>query len=400
MHVAASRPAGTRHAPHLLLGRLVRVTLRHLPLADLMQAYRSSPEAFQRQFGRPVHDLDTVLALAESSLTHGFSSYFDVWLRADDTVIGHLRVDWSLQEEGLISLHGGSPLDDPRSPGHRRRAQALARREAWHLMLRAALDTPGVQRVATATAASNRAAQAFIAASGFRRTRILQLPDGRETLIHYRLIREWFEAASGPNKSEGATLDGGLDPWRPARVPTPAGVDQAPAVATYAQAGTNVPIPPGWTRIDAASAAHWIAASPTDFLRHLADAPPARPGREDLVQTLFFEAANGTHFFGYAAGHTSSPAQALIAIKPLPDRAGWWVLRGGPFPGQDPPASLRPWLDACFDHVPLGRVEAQVPDGYDAIRVWWCACGLSEEGVTEIDRHGRPLAITLARIAP
>lgn len=309
-------------------------------------------------------------------------------------------MDWSLQEEGLISLHGGSPLSDPGSPGHRRRAHALARQEAWCLMLQSALATPGVARVATATAASNRAAQAFIAASGFRRTRILQLPDGRETLIHYRLIREWFEAASDPSESAGATADGGLDPWRPARVLAATGAAHAPAVATHVPLDASVMTPPGWIRIDAANATRWVAASPTDFLRHLADAPPARPGREDLVQTLFFEAAHGTHFFGYAADPTGSMAQALIAIKPLPDRAGWWVLRGGPLPGQDPPASLRPWLDACFQHTPLRRIEAQVPDGYDDGLPWWRSCGLSVEGITEIDRHGRPLATTLARIAP
>lgn len=378
------------HAPACLQGHWVSVTPRRAPLADLMQAYLASPQAFERQFGRPVQDLGAVLALAESALAHGFSSYFDVRLRADGTVIGHLRVDWSLEEEGLIALHGGSPLQDPDSPGHRQRAHARARREAWQLMVQAALATPGVQRVGTATAASNRAAQAFIAASGFRRTRILQLPDGRETLVHYRLVRDWLGACAQP------ASEASLAAYRP---PAPRGTAPAPVAA--AQSDTP-PAPPGWTRIDASNAPRWIGASSTAFLHHLADAPPApvvHASRDDLVQTLYFEAANGTHFFGHEATEGPDPLQALIAVKPLPGRPGWWLLRGGPLAHHGTPPSLRPWLDDCFAHASLRRVEAQVPAHAGDALAWWRACGLGEEGTTEIDGQGHALATTLARVA-
>lgn len=372
-----------------LRGTRVAVVPRHAPLSDLVNAYQASPEAFRRQFGRPKHDQGMVLGLAESALAHGFSTYFDVHLLADDTTIGHLRVDWSLPEEGLICLHGGSPLDDPDSPGHRRRAHARAREEAWRLMVRAALATPGVQRVGTATAASNRAAQAFIAASGFRRTRVLHLPDGREPQIHYRLVRDWL----APDEATATTHSTGLTAWRPQAASVPE--HAAPAI----EPPETVPTPEGWHRLREADAAPWVQATPTAILQQLADAPPALTSREDLVQTLLFEAGHGTQFFGHPAPGTSDPAQALIAVKPLPGRPGWWMLRGGPLQPQQTPPNLRPWLDACFARAALRRVEAQVPAGAAPGLTWWRACGLAEEGATEIDRQGQPLAYALARVA-
>lgn len=373
-----------------LRGTRVGVVPRHAPLCDLVNAYQASPEAFRRQFGRPPQDQGMVLALAESALAHGFSSYFDVHLLEDDTVIGHLRVDWSLHEEGLICLHGGSPLDDPNSPGHRRRAQARAREEAWRLMVRAALATPGVQRVGTATAASNRAAQAFIAASGFRRTRVLHLPDGREPQIHYRLVRDWL----APDEVTTTDRSAGLAAWRPQATSAPE------LTVPASESPETVPTPAGWHRLQEADAAPWVQATPIALLQQLADAPPALTSREDLMQTLFFEAAHGTQFFGHPAPGTSEPARALIAVKPLPGRPGWWMLRGGPLQPQQAPPSLRPWLDACFERCALRRVEAHVSTGASPALTWWRACGLSEEGATEIDRQGQPLATALARVAP
>jgi len=247
---------------------------------------------------------------------------------------------------------------------------------------------------------SNRAAQTFIAASGFRRTRILQLPDGRETLVHYRVVREWFEAACDGRLPPRPANDAGLAPYRP--LPGAArGSDRALPPAESAQA---VPTPPGWTPIDEAGAPRWIDAAATAFLRGLADSVPDDAGREDVVKTLFFEAAHGTQFFGRAASphdlpHPAATAQALISVKPLPRRPGWWLLRGGPLSADRAPVSLRPWLDACFAQATLRRVEAQVPaDRADSL-AWWRACGLPDEGITEIDRHGQPLAYTLARVA-
>lgn len=381
-----------------LVGRRVRVTPRQQPLDSLVQAYAASPAAFQRQFGRPLRELDAVLEVARSAQAHGFSSYFDVQLLEDGSVIGHLRVDWSLQEEGLICLHGGSPLDEPGSPGHRRRAHARARQDAWLLMLREALATPGIERVGTATAASNRAAQAFIAASGFRRTRRLQLPEGRETMVHYRIVREWYEAALGVHPTAWIEAAAGIDAWRPApSMPAPS----QDTVATAAlDANTQlVQGPPGWTRIDTQAAPGWIEAASTEFLRGLADSPPRIATREDVVQTLFFEAAHGTQFFGHAHPGTSCAAPALIAVKPLPRRPGWWLLRGGPLAAQQRPPALRHWLDHCFEQSALRRVEAQVCAAQAGGLDWWRACGLAEEGITEIDSRGQPLAYTLARVA-
>ncbi|MEY2618588.1 MAG: hypothetical protein RL522_1590 [Pseudomonadota bacterium] len=381
-----------------LVGTHVKVTPRQQPLEDLVQAYKASPEAFQRQFGRPVQDAEIVLDVARSGQTHGFSSYFDVQLREDDTVIGHLRVDWSLREEGLICLHGGSPLDDPTSPGHRRRAHARARHEAWLLMVRAALATPGVERVGTATAVSNRAAQAFIAASGFRRTRLLQLPDGRETMIHYRLVRQWFETALGPQVSTLAACDEGLGTYRPPTAMAP--LQEATADPPPADRQQPMAAPSGWTRIGATEAPGWIDAAPTDFLRGLADTSAEGSTREDVVHTLFFEAAHGTQFFGLAERGQPAPAQALIAVQPLPRRPGWWMLRGGPLHPQPPPSTLRSWLDTCFTQDALRRVEAHVPTRQAANGLaWWRDCGLTEEGIAEIDSQGQPLAYALARVA-
>ncbi len=378
-----------------LLGEHVAILPRQAPLADLVQTYRSSPEAFRRQFGRPVADLGTVLEVAESALAHGFSRYFDVRLRADDTVIGHLRLDGSLQQEGLICLHGGSPLDDPHSPGHRRRAHARARAEAWHLMVRAALATPGVERVGTATAASNRAAQAFIAASGFRRTRVLHLPDGREPQIHYRLVRAWLPPATPDGDAPLAPP--GLTDWAAPLTASPCGTARPRDASDEPQ---GVPVPQGWCRIQAEDAAHWIEALPTDFLHQLADAPPPHASREALAQTLYFEAMHGTQFFGHPGGRRPPPARALIAVKPLPDRPGWWLLRGGPLASGSAPPPPRPWLDACFTRAGLRRVEAHIPaTPGDISLAWWRGCGLAEEGIIEVDGQGLPLAYALARVA-
>lgn len=377
------------NAPACLRGHQVAVVPREGSLDELVRAYRDAPETFRRQFGRPVDDLDTVLEIAQAARAAGFSSYFDVRLLADDRVIGHLRADWSLHEEGLVCLHGGSPLDDPHSPGHRRRSHDRARREAWHLMVRAALATPGVARVGTATSASNRAAQAFIAASGFRRIRMLHLPEGREPQVHYRLVRDWLPQA----EAQAIDATPGLQAFRPRAFNGPSHPMATPDL------NEAVPTPAGWYRLGETDATRWIEASSLAFLQHLADAPPAQATREDLVQTLFFEAAHGTHFFGHPAPDRADPGQALIAVKPLPGRPGWWVMRGGPLQAPHAPESLQPWLDACFARAALRRVEAQVaadnPLGLD----WWRGCSLSEEGITEIDRQGRALAYTLARVA-
>jgi len=41
---------------------------------------------------------------AEVAVAHGFCSYFDLQLLNTEQVIGQIRVDWSLENEGLISL--------------------------------------------------------------------------------------------------------------------------------------------------------------------------------------------------------------------------------------------------------------------------------------------------------
>ncbi len=362
-----------------LLGRRVKLVLRSRPLRELVSDYARlpSPHFFERQFGRPVSAIEQVIASAEAALAHGLSSYFDVCLLDTEQVIGHIRVDWSLDGEGLICLHGGSASGT--------RGQAQARQEGWQLMMMAALRTRGVRRLGTATALSNKPAQAVIAASGFRRTRVLRLTGGQEPMVHYRLVPAWF---TPPAALQSLPL-AGLDDFRPALQhaeprPVPELVPLAP--------------PPGWQAVNEANLAHWLLAlhGSAWFLEHLASQAVSGAGVQELLQQLRFEAACGTQFLGH---NSAGQADGLISLQSLPGRPGWCYLRGGPLRSSCPVEPVKTWLDALFGAGQLERAEAQAPADRLALRDWWLAAGLTEEGVTEVDEQGAALGLALARVA-
>jgi len=365
------------------------VRLRTAPIKELASQYLSHSESFRSQFGRPVEDIDTVAAIAQSSVACGFSSYFDIHLASDSGVIGHIRVDWSLPEEGTLGLHGGSPLVEVGESQHRRRDHASARREAWYLMVHAALASSGVVRVATATSVFNRAAQAFIAESGFRRIRLLHLPDGRETMVHYRILWNWL-APLLAERQYSFSLNGlGLDACRPSLMPL------GRQELSVAQA--QLPAPPGWQSADEIFAKHHLRNVPTDFLRQLTDASGPYGDREALIQTLYFDAAHGTCFFWLPS--TERTVAGVISAKPLPSRLGWWVLRGGIIEPEQVSAHVGPWLDEGFTCQRFQRVEVQVNRTPTNCIDWWKRSGLIDEGVLEINSNGEPIAYCLARVA-
>lgn len=365
------------------------VRLRTAPIEELVSEYLSHSESFRSQFGRPIEDVGTVVALAQSAVACGFSSYFDIHLASDNGVIGHIRVDWSLPEEGTLGLHGGSPLVELGESQHRRRDHASARREAWYLMVHAALESSGVVRVATATSFVNRAAQAFIAESGFRRIRLLHLPDGRETMIHYRILRNWFAPLLAERRYLFSLNGVGLDVCRPSLMPP--GTQELPAAQAQLSA------PPGWQSADEIFAKHHLRDVPTDFLRQLTDASAPHEDREDLIETLYFDAAHGTCFFWLPSADRT--VAGVISAKPLPSRLGWWILRGGVIEPEQVSAHVGPWLDEGFACKRFQRVEVQVNRASKNSLRWWKRSGLVDEGVVEINANGDPIAYCLARVA-
>ena len=362
-----------------LLGRRVKLALRSRPLRDLISDYANlpSPTYFERQFGRPVDGIEQVIASAEAAVAHGFCSYFDLHLLETGQVIGHIRVDWSLDSEGLICLHGGTPSGT--------RGQATARQEGWQLMMLAALRTRGVRRLGTATALSNKLAQAVIGASGFRRTRVLRLTGGQEPMVHYRLVPAWFT----PPAALQALPLAGLDDFRPAL---------ELAEPRHAPVLMPLPPPPGWQVVNETNLEHWLAAleGRTWFLEHLVSQAVSGADVQDLLQQLRFEAAYGKQFLGHSS---AGQADGLISLQSLTGRAGWCYLRGGPLRPSCSVQSVKAWLDALFSTGQLERAEAQAPADHLALRDWWLAAGLTEEGVTEVDGQGAALGLALARIA-
>lgn len=363
----------------VILGRRVKLSLRSRPLRELVSDYASlpSPSHFERQFGRMVSDIEQVIDAAEAAVARGFCSYFDLELLDTDQVIGHIRVDWSLDSEGLICLHGGTPSGT--------RGHAQARQEGWQLMLMAALRTRGVQRLGTATALSNKPAQAVIGASGFRRTRLLRLTGEQEPMVHYRLVPAWFSA---PASLQSLPL-AGLDDFRPAL----RSAEPRPPL----QFRPLVP-PPGWQAVTESNLPYWLAAVQGHpwFLEHLASQVVSGAGMPDLLlQQLRFEAACGTQFLGHSS---AGQADGLISLQSLPGRPGWCYLRGGPLRSSCPVQPVKAWLDSLFSTGQLERAEAHAPVDRVELRDWWLAAGLTQEGVNEVDSHGAALGLALARL--
>ena len=362
-----------------LVGRRVRLELRSRPLRELISDYAGlpSPIYFERQFGRPVGGIDQVIAAVEEAVADGFCSYFDLHLLETDEVIGHIRVDWSLESEGLICLHGGTPRG---ARGH-----ASARQEGWVLMMMAALRTRGVLRLGTATAMSNKPAQAVIAASGFRRIRVLRLTGGQEPMVHYRLVPAWL---TPPADLASLSLPG-LDDFRPPLKHSGLRPVEAPR---------QLPAPPGWQLVNESNQATWLAALQGNswFLEHLASQTVRGSSVHDLLEQLRFEATCGTQFWGHANGEL---ADGLISLQSLPARPGWCYLRGGPLLASCPVEPVQAWLDEMFNTGRLARAEAHAPADRPEMRDWWLTAGLTEEGVTEVDEVGAAMGVALARLA-
>lgn len=363
-----------------LAGSLVRLLPRIRPLRELVSEYAALPNAqsFERQFGRPIKKIEEVIASVEAAEENGFSSYFDLHLLASDERIGHIRLDWSIETEGLMSLHGGSPYGI--------RGQARARLEAWMLMVTAALNTQGVQRLGTATSLSNKQAQTFIAASGFRRTRVLHLTGDLEAMVHYRLVPKWFMPRNTPTKPlQRMSLDQFKPPLkRTALRPKPD--------------SERIAAPKGWQQVTETNQDQWLSVFKGRdwFMAHLARQFNATASSTDMLQLLRFEAMCGTQFMGHSTG---GQVDGLISLQTLPGRPGWCYLRGGAVLSSCPVYPVKQWLDQLFKMGRLLRAEAQAPAQTRLLHEWWLAMGFEEEGVTEVDQSGRAIEIAFARLS-
>jgi hypothetical protein len=360
-------------------GSLVRIATRNRPLRDMVYEYAklSNPVFFERQFGHPLHKIEEVIASVEAAEDNGFSSYFDIYLLTTDEIIGHIRVDWSIESEGLISLHGGSPYGT--------RAQACARLEAWTLMVRSALNTRGVKRLGTATSMSNKQAQTFIAATGFRRVRMVHLTNGLEAMIHYRLVSEWVSPAEPPMNR----LPSSLDPF----IPSLKRLELRPRPES-----DLISAPSGWQNVTEKNQEQWLTVFDRhDWLvAHLAKQYSGTSNVADMLEVLRFEAMCGTQFMGHS---TDGQVDGLISFQALPGRPGWCYLRGGAIRPSCPVEPVKNWLDQLFDSGLLLRAEVQSPAQHRALHEWWLGMGFFEEGVTEVSESGLPIEVAFARLS-
>jgi hypothetical protein len=286
-------------------------------------------------------------------------------------------VDWSIETEGLISLHGGAPYGT--------RGQARARLEAWMLMVTAALNTRGVQRLGTATSLSNKQAQTFIAASGFRRTRILHLTQEQEPMVHYRLVSQWLTQIIPRPPSPQLSLDKFKPPLKPIALrPKPD--------------SERIEAPNGWQQVTEMNQDQWLSVFKGRdwFTAHLARQFNATASSNDMLQLLRFEAMCGTQFMGHSTG---GQVDGLISLQTLPGRPGWCYLRGGAVLSSCPIYPVKQWLDQLFKMGRLLRAEAQAPAQTRLLHEWWLAMGFEEEGVTEVDQSGLAIEIAFARLS-
>lgn len=360
-------------------GSLIRLTPRNRSLRDLVNEYAKLPNPlfFERQFGHPLHKIEDVIASVEAAVVNGFCSYFDIHLLTTDEIIGHIRVDWSIESEGLISLHGGTPDG--------LRVQARARLEAWTLMVMSALNTRGVQRLGTATSISNKQAQTFIAASGFRRVRVLHLTGGLEAMIHYRLVPEWVSPAIPFMNRYAPTLD----PF----VPSLKRLELRPRPES-----DLISAPSGWQNVTEKNQEQWLTVfKGRDWLvAHFAKQYSVTANVPDILDVLRFEAMCGTQFMGHS---TAGQVDGLISLQTLPARSGWCYLRGGGILPTCPIEPVKNWLDQLFDSGQLLRAEVQAPAQYHALHEWWLGMGFFEEGVTEVSESGLPMELAFARLS-
>lgn len=360
-------------------GSLVRLTPRNRSLRDMVNEYAKlpSPLFFERQFGHPLHKIEEVIASVEAAEDNGFSSYFDIHLLRSDEIIGHIRVDWSIESEGLISLHGGAPYGT--------RAQARARIEAWSLMVISALNTSGVQRLGTATSMSNKQAQTFIASSGFRRIRVLHLTGDLEAMVHYRLIPEWVSPSLLPVSRSPLTLD--------QFVPSLKRIELKPRPES-----DLIPAPSGWQNVTEKNQEQWLTVfEGRDWLvAHLAKQYSGTTTVADMLEALRFEAMCGTQFMGHS---TNGQVDGLISLQTLPARPGWCYLRGGAILPTCPVDPVKNWLDQLFACGQFLRAEVQAPVQQRALHKWWLDMGFFEEGVTEVSESGLPIELAFARLS-
>lgn len=360
-------------------GDLVRLTPRNRSLREMVHEYAKLPTSlfFERQFGHPLHKIEEVIASVEAAEENGFCSYFNIHLLTTDEFIGHIRVDWSIESEGLISLHGGTPYGI--------RVQARARLEAWNLMVMSALNTRGVHRLGTATSMSNKQAQTFIAASGFRRIRILHLTGGLEAMVHYRLIPEWVPQAALPLNRPPLTLD----PF----VPSLKRLELRPRPES-----DLISAPSGWQNVTEKNQEQWLTVfEGRDWLvAHLAKQYGGTAKVADMLEVLRFEAMCGKQFMGHA---TNGQVDGLISFQTLPGRPGWCYLRGGAIFPSCPLGPVKNWLDQLFDSGQLLRAEVQSPAHHRAIHEWWLGMGFFEEGVTEVSESGLAIEVAFAKLS-
>lgn len=359
-------------------GSLVRLTPRSRPLRDMVKEYAALPNSifFERQFGHPLHQIEEVIASVETAEENGFCSYFDIHLLTTDALIGHIRVDWSIESERLISLHGGAPFGN--------RSQARARIEAWTLMVKAALNTQGVQRLGTATSMSNKQAQTFIAASGFRRTRILHLTGGHEAMIHYRLVPQWcLPEATSMNRT-----DLNLNLFIPS----------LKRLALKPRSESElISSPNDWQNVTESNQDQWLKVFEGRgwLMEHLSKQFNGTSSTADMLEVLRFEAMCGTQFIGHS---TDGQVDGLISLQILPGRPGWCYLRGGSVLPSCPVEPVKHWLDQLFKCGQLLRAEAQAPAQNHALHEWWLRMGFLEEGVTEVNESGLPIEMSFARL--
>ena len=330
-----------------------------------MQQFKGHEDMFARQFLRPVSDAVSVIEEHAHAERIALSTYIDVYTRCSDGAEswhGHLRVDWRLEQDGFVGLHGGAPC--PAAEHHH------ARLEAWAIACESLLQTPEVRGLWSCAAENNAPAINFLKRSGFQPVRLVRRPDGSRVV----------QMALFPHNVPAWLRSMGALAARPWHVPATAGVP----LGASAPAPPQLRAPDGWSPLQGSEALPFLAEANA---RGGAAAwlgwplPPAEVAAARSVDVA--ASAFGVLVLG-ARDAEGNPAGMLVVAPPT---ERWLTVRGGPWrTGLE--GTIAKWVHSLFEHGHVERMEIAVPAPAGAVLQAWTCMGAVVEGALTMDRSG------------
>jgi len=354
-------------------GRVARLVESIRSAQQIVREYTDYPDVFELQFSSHAHCVDRVASEHQFAADVGLSSYLDVMdveITEQHVPLAHVRIDWRLEQQGWVGIHGGTPQPIPQ--------QREIRAEAWYILLAALSIDPKITHLTTCTPKRNLRAARFIQKSGFQPFRTTRTPLGNNDTVHFVLPTS---LVSGVLKSAGVNVTQVHVPRMPSAkefLPTPL---HSPSLQFRAPLTDT---PHGWVPITELNANEWVSTAfknPSKLAHFFGDEPGIISHPEHILGAMRFNARHGFSYFGHMAKDQSGP-DGLIIVQRFPKYPTWVRLYGGPMAGNSDldTKAIQAWLQHSVGHEGLERAEVLVsPVGPH--RNFWQSIGFRSEHI-------------------